>query len=182
VVSAGGGSVGEPLLHAALDAQPSLWRDDGVAMRVIAGPFLADEGWQELRARAAGRDGLELVRSVPDLPAELRSAIVSVSQCGYNTALEVLRARVPALVVPYFAPGEDEQTRRAERLVELGAVRALAADQVDGRALARAVRSLRHSRPPAVDLDMGGAQASAEILSRLHALRATGAERAAVVA
>jgi len=149
---------------------------------VIAGPFLADEGWQELRARAAGRDGLELVRSVPDLPAELRSAIVSVSQCGYNTALEVLRARVPALVVPYFAPGEDEQTRRAERLVELGAVRALAADQVDGRALARAVRSLRHSRPPAVDLDMGGAQASAEILSRLHALRATGAERAAVVA
>ena len=182
VVSAGGGSVGEPLLHAALDAQPSLWRDDGLAMRVIAGPFLADEGWQELRARATGRDGLELVRSVPDLPAELRSAIVSVSQCGYNTALEVLRARVPALVVPYFAPGEDEQTRRAERLVELAAVRALAADQVDGRALARAVRSLRHSRPPAVDLDMGGAQASAEILSRLHALRGTGAERAAVVA
>ena len=182
VVSAGGGSVGEPLLRAALDSQPSLCRDDGLAMRVIAGPFLAEEGWQELRARAAGRDGLELVRSVPDLPAELRSATASVSQCGYNTALEVLCARVPALVVPYFAPDEDEQTRRAERLVELGAVRALAADQVDGRALAREVRALRHFRPPAVDLDMGGAQASAEILSRLHALRATGAERAPVVA
>jgi hypothetical protein len=41
---------------------------------------------------------------------------------------------------------------------------------------------LRHCRPPAVDLDMGGAQASAAILSRLHALRAAGAESAAVVA
>jgi aminoglycoside phosphotransferase (APT) family kinase protein len=38
VVSAGGGSVGESLLHAALDAQPSLSGDDGLAMRVIAGP------------------------------------------------------------------------------------------------------------------------------------------------
>jgi len=182
VVSAGGGSVGESLLHAALDAQPSLYRDDGLAMRMIAGPFLADEGWQELRARVAGRDGLELVRSVPELVAELRSATVSVSQCGYNTALDVLRARVPALVVPYFAPGEDEQTRRAERLVERGAVRALAPDQLDGRALARDVRKLRHRRPPAVDLDMGGAEASAEILSRLHALRAAGAEPPPVVA
>ena len=182
VVSAGGGSVGESLLEAALDAQPSLYRDDGLAMRVIAGPFLPDEGWQELRARAAGRDELELVRSVPDLPAELRRAAVSVSQCGYNTALDVLRARVPALVVPYFAPGEDEQTRRAQRLVGRGAVRALAPDQLDGRALAREVRTLRHSHPPAVDLDMGGAQATAEILSRMHALRAAGAEPAAVVA
>jgi predicted glycosyltransferase/aminoglycoside phosphotransferase (APT) family kinase protein len=180
VVSAGGGSVGESLLHAALDAQPSLCRDDGLAMRVIAGPFLADEGWQELRARAAGRDGLELVRSVADLPSELGSAAVSVSQCGYNTALDVLRARVPALVVPYFAPGEDEQMRRAQRLVELGAVRALAPDELDGRALAREVRTLRHCRPPAVDLDMGGAQATAEILSRLHALRAAGTEPAVV--
>jgi predicted glycosyltransferase/aminoglycoside phosphotransferase (APT) family kinase protein len=182
IVSAGGGSVGESLLHAALDAQPSLWRDDGLAMRVIAGPFLAGEKWQELRARAAGHDGIELVRSVPDLPAELRSATVSVSQCGYNTALDILRARVPALVVPYFAPGEDEQTRRAQRLVERGAVRALAPDGLDGRALAREVRTLRHSRPPAVDLDMGGAQCSAEILSRLHALRVAGAEPAGVVA
>jgi predicted glycosyltransferase len=181
-VSAGGGSVGESLLHAALDAQPSLWRDDALAMRVIAGPFLADEKWQQLLARGAGRDGLELVRSVPDLPAELRGAAVSVSQCGYNTALDVLRSRVPALVVPYFAPGEDEQTRRAQRLVERGAVRALAPDQLDGRALAGQVRALKDSHPAAVDLDMGGAQASAEILSRLHALRADRADPAAVVA
>ena len=86
------------------------------------------------------------------------------------------------MVVPYFAPGEDEQTRRAQRLVELGGVRALAPDELDGRALAREVRKLRDCRPPAVDLDMGGAQASAEILSRLHARRALEAEPTAVVA
>ena len=70
---------------------------------------------------AARPPGLELVRTVPDLGAELRAAAASVSQCGYNTALELLRSRVPALVVPYATPEEDEQRRRARRLARLGA-------------------------------------------------------------
>ncbi len=167
VVSAGGGSVGMPLLRAAVEAQPELRRTRGLAMRVIAGTFLAEESWRELRASAAGREGLELRRSVPELSAELRAAAVSVSQCGYNTALEVLRTRVPALVVPYAAPGEDEQARRATRLADLGGVHALAPDDLDAGALVREVRALVDADPPRIDLDLDGARTSAEVLWRL---------------
>ena len=50
-------------------------------------------------------------------------ARASISQCGYNTALDLLRTRVPALVVPYATPEEDEQTRRARRLEQLGVLK-----------------------------------------------------------
>jgi hypothetical protein len=181
VVSAGGGSVGESLLHAALDAQPALCRDDGLAMRVIAGPFLADEKWQELRARAAGRDGLELVRSVPDLrraaqrhrlgqPVRVQHGPRHLARARAGARRPLLRARRGRADASRPAPGRAGRRPSAR------------SGRLDGRALAREVRTLRHSRPPAVDLDMGGAQASAEILSRLHALRAAGAEPAAVVA
>ena len=40
---------------------------------------------------------------MPDLAAEMRAAAVSLSQCGYNTALDIIVAQVPALVVPYAA-------------------------------------------------------------------------------
>src|SRR5215210_1514821 len=119
LVSAGGGRVGGPLLRAAADAHRLL---DGVETTLVAGPFLPEDEW---RALPRGVPGLHLRRSVPDLGGELATATASVSQCGYNTALDVLRSGLPALVVPFAAPGEDEQTRRATHLARLGAVRAL---------------------------------------------------------
>ena len=168
VVSAGGGRVGEPLLAAAAAAQSAV----GVPMRLIAGPLLPEAAWQRLRAAVAGRPGIELLRSVPDLGAELRGAAGSVSQAGYNTALEVLRSGVPALLVPYATPEEDEQLRRARRLERLGAVRVLDPADAEPAALAREIERLPAfmPRPAAVDLD--GAARTAEILHELVRLRA----------
>ena len=169
VVSAGGGRVGEALLGAAIDAQPDLWRRERIAMRLIAGPFLGVNSWRELRSRAKGREGLELRRAVADLGLELRNAMVSVSQCGYNTAIDILQAGVPALVVPFTAPGEDEQTRRGRRLAVRGAVRVLDPRELDGPALVREITELARATTPAVDLHLDGARASAEALSKLLA-------------
>ena len=161
VVSAGGGLVGGPLLRAAAAAQPRL----GMPMRLIGGPFCPDETVRALAA-AAG-DGLEFVRTVPSLAGELRHAAASVSQCGYNTALEVVRAGLPALVVPYATPEEDEQTRRARRLERLGALRVLDPVRLDAETLAGAVTSLLSfdPLPPAIDLD--GARRTADLLWEL---------------
>jgi len=141
-------------------------------VRLIAGPFLPESEWQLLRAAAQGRPGLEVRRSVPDLTTELGAAAASVSQCGYNTTLDLLRTGVPALVVPFAEGGEDEQTRRAERLARLGAVRVLEADRLDGRSLAAAVRELLAFRPAPVALDLDGARTTALIVGNLAA-RAT---------
>ena len=112
------------------------------------------------------------MRSVADLGAELREAGISVSQCGYNTALEVVRSGAPALVVPFAADGEDEQTRRAERLASLGAIRTLDPQRLDGAALAAAIDDLDGFRPAAAGLDLDGAETSAEILARALATEA----------
>jgi predicted glycosyltransferase len=96
-----------------------------------------------------------------------------VSQCGYNTALDVLRAGVPALVVPFADGGEDEQTRRAARLARLGAVRVLHPDRLDARTLAAAVVELRRFRPAPVGLDLDGARRSAALLAELVAHRSS---------
>ncbi len=152
VVSAGGGLVGEPLLRAAIEAQRI---GTGLPMRAIAGPLMPDDAFERLRAQAAGVPALELLRSVPDLAAELAGAAAAVSQAGYNTTLEIVRTGVPALVVPYATPEEDEQLRRARRLADLGVLRVL--ERPGAATLAREIRRLEDFVPttPAIDLDGG---------------------------
>jgi predicted glycosyltransferase len=144
VVSAGGGRVGAPLLSAAIEAAPA-----GVRLRVITGPLFPRD------VRLPRRRDVEIVRAVPDLARELRRAAASISQCGYNTALDIVRTGVPALVVPYATPEEDEQTRRAQRLERLGLV--ITGELDYARLLA--------FRPRAAALDLDGARATTELLA-----------------
>jgi predicted glycosyltransferase len=169
VVSAGGGAYGGALLRAAAEAHRLELAAAGIDMRIVTGPFLAEDEWQAVRAAARDQRGLDVRRSVPDLIAELSTAAASVSQCGYNTTLDLLRSGVPALVVPFAEGNEDEQTNRAARLERLGAVRVLPADRADGRALAAAIKQLLAFRPEPVALDLDGARNSALTVSNLVA-------------
>jgi predicted glycosyltransferase len=177
VVSAGGGIVGGDLLETAVGAHRLLRVRDRAQMNVIAGPFLAEDRWRSLRAQARGLEGLTLRRSVPDLGTELGIAAASVSQCGYNTALDILRARVPALVVPFSDRDEDEQTRRALRLQELGLVRVLDPDELDAPTLAQELRTIHRFEPQHASLDMQGGPTSLRILTELLAANSGAASR-----
>ena len=167
IVSAGGGLVGGPLFRAAVEAHPLLWKRERLRTMVVAGPFLPAAEWRALRRAARERAGLEPRRSVPDLGAELSRARASLSQCGYNTALDIVRAGVPALVVPFSEAGKDEQWVRARRLERLGAVRVLEPEQLDGPTLAAEVRALLGFRPSPVTLDLGGAPRAAALLDEM---------------
>lgn len=163
VVSAGGGRVGFELLAAAVEAHRLL---DDRPMKLIAGPFLSARQWSALQLAARGRRGLTVTRSVRGVEAELRAARASVSQCGYNTALELLRSRAPGLVVPFAAPGEDEQMRRARRLADLGAVRMLDPRRLSPASLAAEIEALDRFSPNEAGLDFDGARATADLLRR----------------
>lgn len=167
VVSAGGGLVGARLFHAAVEAHRLGWEATRTPTTIVAGPFLPEADWRSLQRHARGVSGLELRRSVPDLRSLLASASASVSQCGYNTALDLLDAKVPALVVPFAEGREDEQLRRARRLARLGAVRMLDPAEMDGPGLVAALAGLRRFRPRTVALDTGGATATVAILAEL---------------
>ena len=151
VISAGGGRVGRSLLEEAIQ------RLNGTPMRAIAGPLMPQEDFDALKRRIPRN--VELIRSVPDLSRELRHAAASISQCGYNTALDLVRTRVPALVVPYATPEEDEQTRRARRLEALDLVRV--AEHVDAKLL--------DFQPAPARLDLDGAVATRDLLYELIA-------------
>ncbi|MFO1350631.1 MAG: glycosyltransferase [Gammaproteobacteria bacterium] len=168
-VSSGGGIVGAPLLKAAVRAQRQLWERTGLPMTVVAGPFLPESEWRGLGEVAAGAPGLQLLRSLPDLGAVLGRVALSVSQCGYNTAMDILAARVPALVVPFAEGREDEQMKRARRLEGLGLVRVLEAERLSGETLAEELQALGAFRPQPLVLDLHGADNSARLLSHLMA-------------
>jgi predicted glycosyltransferase len=166
LLSAGGGIVGDALFRCVLQARALL--REPLPLRIVAGPFLPEPQWLALQDMAHGVEGLALLRQVPDMVAEMRTARASISQCGYNTALDILVSNVPALVVPYATVTENEQSERAVRLAELGAMQQLDGDALDPARMAAAIKSLLGFTPAAVTLGLDGAAESARQLNRLH--------------
>lgn len=168
LVSAGGGRGGEALLFAAVNAQRQCDLSRDFSMRIIAGTLLPDDAWSRLQEAARDCPRLEIVRWVPSLRRELGRAAVSVSRCGYNTTLDLIRSRVPALVVPYATAWEDEQTNRAERLERAGLARAVS-DQLceDPETLAEEIRRTVRFEPRANTLDYHGGERSVALLETM---------------
>lgn len=171
LVSAGGGRTGGPLLRVAIDAHLEHFRHMGLTTRVVTGPFLPEAERRALQAEAAPWPSLSVERFVPDLCAAMVEASVSISQCGYNTTMDLLRAGVPAVVVPHDAGRETEQAERAGRLHALGVLQVVRSAELDASRLAAEVRTLLHRRPATVALDLDGAAATAEIVAELAGLR-----------
>ncbi len=165
IVSAGGGIVGGPLLTAAIAAHSRLPRATRRPLTVLTGPFIPPAAWNEVRALARSHDDVTVIRSVPDLAIELRHAAGSISQCGYNTAMDLVSTRVPALVVPYDDHGEDEQMNRARRLVSLGLLQVLPAAEMTPARMAEHLVALPSFRPARAALDLGGAEQTARWLA-----------------
>lgn len=167
LVSAGGGMVGAPLFHAVAAAHDRWHGEAGLTTRVLAGPFAPEPVWAWLQQQALRLDGFEVLRYLPNLRWEMARSAVTVSQCGYNTTMDVLRAKVPAVVVPFAEGGEDEQRRRAERLDALGVLHCVPPETLDASTLADAVLRAATSTPAPIALDLGGRDASARIVADL---------------
>lgn len=165
VVSAGGGAVSENLLRAAMAARP-LTRLRDAPWRVLCGHALPDDIYRSLRATAT--IGIAVERARPDFIQLLRGAMLSISQGGYNTMMEVLATRTPAVVVPYAGGLETEQTLRARLLAERGALSLVDEKSISPETIARAAEEML-DRPSseAVSLDVNGGRKSAEIIAAL---------------
>lgn len=164
IVSAGGGAAGRALLQTAL-----LVRRAGVLAaapwRLLAGPNLPEP---EFRALGSGLPPNVIVeRFRPDLPRLLRRARVSVSQAGYNTVLDVLAARAPAVFVPFAEGRESEQSARAEQLAARGVAEVVSAAALSPEHLAAAMQGALARGPGALALDTNGARRSADLIAGL---------------
>lgn len=166
IVSAGGGAVGAPLLHAAIAARPLSPLADR-RWRLLVGPNMPDNDVAALHASAGENVIVEPVRS--DFPSLLRNAALSISQAGYNTVVETLCHGDRAVLVPFGTARETEQADRARVLVERGMVAAVAPDALTPASLAAAIArawagpSIR-SFPP---VDASGAAATVAALKQM---------------
>lgn len=167
LVSAGGGIVGGPLFRAAIEAQQRFGAIQKRTLRLVAGPFLPESEWLDLTQRVRQTDRVELIRSVPDLTLEMRRAAVSVSQCGYNTAMDVLSSRTPALVVPYAEGRENEQTHRAQQLCALGLMRMLSQRHLTPERLHAEINATALFAPDTSTLMLDGTAQSVTIIRQL---------------
>ncbi|HEX3500812.1 MAG TPA: glycosyltransferase [Stellaceae bacterium] len=170
IVSAGGGAVGLTLLRAALAARP-LSPLASAPWRLIAGPHLPAADYAALAA--ALPDGVTLERFRDDFPALLRRCILSISQAGYNTTLDIIRTHARAIVVPFAAAGETEQAMRSALLAERGVLHVLPEAALDGTRLANAIAGALAAPPPDADfaIRLDGAAATAALVAGLPILR-----------
>ncbi len=167
IVSSGGGMVGGPLVRIAAAAHNQVWQQTGLRTTVVAGPFLPDADWEWLQRESNGSDTLHAIRSVNNLAGEIAKSRVSVSQGGYNTTMDLLRASTPAIVVPFAAGKEDEQSRRTEQLASLGALLHAPAATLTEHTYCSAVSNAASWTPSPIRLDLDGRRRSAEIVVEL---------------
>ncbi len=165
LVSTGGGAVAGPLVEAALAAR-ALSPLASAPWRVLAGPNFPEADFNSAVARAP--QGVVVERSRPDFRALLGQARLSISQGGYNTVMDVLAARIPAVVVPFSSRGETEQALRARVFAARGLLHIVEDDPLTGEALARGVGAALASPPRGLEgIGTEGARETARILTAL---------------
>lgn len=167
LVSAGSGLAGESLLRLAIETYKTTNLARDFRMSVVVGVFQPDQARMRLEEAAEGVVGLELLRWAPDLRLRMARAAVSVSRCGYNTALDVLRSKTPSLLVPHVTLYDGEQTNRAQRLERCGAARFLSEEDATPSRLASEIRETAAFRPKAVSFNFSGASGATALMTQM---------------
>ncbi len=155
VASAGGGTVGNRLLEAVVEAFGFMNIDRPTHLHVFTGPFLSEEAYERLQRMPDRR--VRIFRFTSDFLSYLAGADLSVSMAGYNTCMNIAAAQVPALVWPF--PQNREQGLRASRLSQLGILRVLTDEELYPRRLSAIMeKSIALRSRSLVDIDLNGAE------------------------
>ncbi len=146
VVSAGGGNVGHALFTCAREAARL---DTGRVWRILVAGHDTDQRITTLLRDAPANLVVEPAR--PDFRQMLHHVAISISFCGYNTALDLLQTGCPAVLIPFDDGNEVEQGIRAQALARQPGFDVLQSQDLTPLALLETVSSMLkrpHKRPP----------------------------------
>lgn len=162
VASAGGGRSGYMLLSNVIEAARQLADSQQIRLEMFAGPFRDDGEFKKLSAKSTER--IRVRRFTKRFLDYLSAADVSVSLAGYNTCMNLLVARVPALVYPYLR--QREQPLRVEKIKPFLPIKILQDKDLSPISLADHIRQMLGSSRPtgAVPLNLDGAENTARYL------------------
>ncbi|MCE8533016.1 glycosyltransferase [Ruegeria pomeroyi] len=168
LVSAGGGAVGGPLFRVALEAAR---RMPDQRWRLLVGGTQTGAEVAALQAQA-GDAPITVEPARPDFRAMLSHAAASVSMCGYNTALDLLQAGAPAVLIPFDAGKEVEQGLRAQALTALPGFATVTSAELTPETLVRALRQvMTDPRRETSALRFDGAAEAVRIVEKMEAAR-----------
>jgi len=164
VASAGGGRSGYRLLTSVIDACELLRDRLPLRLEVFTGPFMENEEFEKLSARTA--EGFRIRRYTKRFLDYLYAADLSVSLAGYNTCMNLLVTRVPALVYPYSR--QQEQPLRANRFKSMLPMKILDEEDVQPDRLSDQITQMLDQKRilKTLPIDLNGATHSADYLSR----------------
>ena len=153
-VSAGSGIVGRTVYLTAMEAA-RMTSGTRYRWRVLVGGAVAEEEFLNWKRSAPSNMIVERNRS--DFREILSASMVSVSQCGYNTAVDLMSTRTPGIVVPYSGQGEVEQRTRASAMERSGHVRLIREDALTPGSLIRNIQMWRQDAAvPAAPASLAG--------------------------
>jgi len=110
VVMAGGGADAYPMMSTLIDALPKVLKDQPCVLAVITGPFMPAELIGDLSHRAAQLP-IHMMESVNDSLSYISAADLVIAMAGYNTSVEILRMKKPAILIPRAGPSAEQRTR-----------------------------------------------------------------------
>jgi predicted glycosyltransferase len=162
VASAGGGRSGYHPLKSVLQACDLLGDQAKLRLEVFTGPFMAPEEFDDLCRLS--KPGMRMQRFTQRFLDYLFAADLSFSLAGYNTCMNLLATRVPALVYPYHK--QREQPMRVETLKNLLPLKMLHDRDLEPEVLIRHIEEMI-SKPPSFEsasVNLNGAQNAARFL------------------
>ena len=109
-VMAGGGADAYPMMRTLIDALPKVLQNQPCVLAVVTGPFMPVELIADLSRRAEHLP-IILMESVTDSLSHIAAADLVISMAGYNTSVEILRMKKPAILIPRAGPSAEQRTR-----------------------------------------------------------------------
>lgn len=141
----------------------------------------ADGHARRAAGEPAGDAGLSARAYLDDPAAAYWAADIVVARAGASTLAELAATERPAILVPYPHATDDHQTRNAEAVVAAGAARLVPDAELNGgRLRAELLAALAPDAlagMQAAARALGGRDARARVVERVHALLGTGKAR-----
>lgn len=109
-VMAGGGADAYHMMSTLIEAFPKVLEDQPCVLVVITGPFMPVELIADLERRA-GNLPIHMLEAVTDSTSYISAADLVIAMAGYNTSVEILRTKTPAVLIPRAGPSAEQRTR-----------------------------------------------------------------------
>ena len=155
IASAGGGNVGAPLLKAVVHACSEVLSGKNFLLKTYTGPYMEKQDQDYLKSFE--NDRIRVETFTQDFVSLLGASDLSVSMAGYNTCMNIVAAKVPALIWPF---GQNrEQWERAVKIAGFAPITILKDQDLEPLTLAQRIEAalVTHSPSPGPKLNMDGA-------------------------